>query len=110
MRQGPLVYENLVVSVKGEPLKAFKPRQLLLYIVNMGGGYGLLMWGKVIFLSKLAWKIKNSIDSSFIHPLQYPGMSTDALIEYLPRIAADEEHVVAVDETVEDELVYEKRL
>lgn len=110
VRQGPFVYENLVASVKGEPLKTFKPQQLLLYIVNMGGGYGLLMWGKVIFLNKLAWKIKNGIDLRFIKPLQYPGMSTDALIEYLPRVSADEEHVIALDETVEDELVYEKRL
>lgn len=110
VRQGPFVYENLVACVKGEPLKTFKPQQLLLYIVNMGGGYGLLMWGKVIFLNRLAWRIKNGIDMRFIRPLQYPGMSTDALIEYLPRISADEEHVVALDESLEDELVYEKRL
>lgn len=76
----------------------------------MGGGYGLLMWGKVIFLNKLAWKIKNGIDLRFIKPLQYPGMSMDALIEYLPYISAEEEPVLAVDESIEDELVYEKRL
>lgn len=109
VRQGPYIYQNLLATVRNEPLQSFRPQQLLLIILNMGNEVGLLSWGNIAFRNKLAWKIKDMIDVKFIKTFQYPGISTDALIEYIQELGIEEEPpVVAEDDIVEDELLYVK--
>ena len=48
IRQGPVLFHNLQAYLGGEPLKKFKPQKIYLYILNLGDGTGLAIYGPLV--------------------------------------------------------------
>jgi NADH dehydrogenase FAD-containing subunit len=73
VREAPILFRNLLATVKGEPLKAFKPQERYLLIFNLGDGSGLFVWGSWIWKGRLALAFKNYLDTSFMAKFQVSG-------------------------------------
>jgi len=73
VRQAPILFRNLLATVKGEPLKTFKPQERYLLIFNLGDGSGLFVRGAWIWKGRLAFAFKNYLDTSFMAKFQVSG-------------------------------------
>jgi len=73
VREAPILFRNLLATVKGEPLKAFKPQERYLLIFNLGDGSGLFVRGSWIWKGRLAFAFKNYLDTSFMAKFQVSG-------------------------------------
>jgi len=73
VREAPILFRNLLATVKGESLKAFKPQERYLLIFNLGDGSGLFVWGSWIWKGRLAFAFKNYLDTSFMAKFQVSG-------------------------------------
>ncbi|PID73208.1 MAG: pyridine nucleotide-disulfide oxidoreductase [Desulfobacterales bacterium] len=70
VRQNPVLRDNLMAALKGDPLTSFDPGGDYLLIYNMGGGEGIFYKWSVIFGGKPAFWIKDYIDRKFIRTFQ----------------------------------------
>ena len=70
VRQNPVLYNNLMAALKGEPLQVFIPGGDYLLIFNMGGGKGVLRKKWLTFGGRLAFIIKDYIDRRFMKKFQ----------------------------------------
>ena len=91
IRQGPVLFLNLKAYLQGESLKEFKPQKIYLYVLNLGGGSGLAIYGPLAWRSRLAWKLKSYIDTKFVREYQYPEDEPGEARAYLERLPADAE-------------------
>lgn len=66
IRQGPVLFHNLLAALRGDPLKRFVPQKRYLYILNLGDGTGLAVYGKLAWRGRSAMKLKHVIDSRFV--------------------------------------------
>ena len=66
IRQGPVLFRNLLATLDGRPLEAYEPRRRYLYILNFGDGTGLAVYGALSWQGRLAMKLKHAIDHRFI--------------------------------------------
>ena len=66
IRQGPVLFHNLRAVLRGEPLRAYKPQERFLYVLNLGDGTGLAVYGSLVWRGRLAWKLKSYIDRRFM--------------------------------------------
>jgi NADH dehydrogenase FAD-containing subunit len=66
IRQGPVIHHNLKAVVTGEPLKEFRPQKRYLYVLNLGDGTGLAVYGSLWWRSRLAHRLKHVIDTRFV--------------------------------------------
>ncbi len=66
IRQGPVLYHNLQAVLRGEPLRAYEPQKRFLYVLNLGDGTGLAVYGPLVWSGRLAWRLKDYIDRRFI--------------------------------------------
>jgi NADH dehydrogenase FAD-containing subunit len=73
VREGPVLSDNLLAKLKGEPLRAFKPQKQYLLILNLGDGSGLWVRGSWVWKGKLAFKMKNYLDRRFTSRFQISG-------------------------------------
>ncbi len=78
VREAPILFQNILARIKGKPLKAFKPQKRYLLIFNLGDGSGLLVWGSWVWKAKLAFSLKNQLDTRFMKRFQVSG-ETDLL-------------------------------
>ena len=65
IRQGPVLYHNLQAVLRGEPLRGYEPRKRFLYVLNLGDGTGLAVYGPLVWRGRLAWRLKDYIDRRF---------------------------------------------
>ncbi len=70
VRENPVLFNNLMASLQGQPLQAFDPGGDYLLIFNLGEGEGLLHKGWLTFGGKLAFIIKDYIDRKFMREFQ----------------------------------------
>jgi NADH dehydrogenase FAD-containing subunit len=70
VRQNPVLYNNLMSALEGEPLQVFSPGGDYLLIFNMGGGKGVLRKKWLTFGGRLAFIIKDYIDRKFMKKFQ----------------------------------------
>jgi NADH dehydrogenase FAD-containing subunit len=70
VRQNPVLYNNLMAALEGEPLQVFKPGGDYLLVFNMGGGKGVLRKKWLTFGGRLAFIIKDYIDRKFMKKFQ----------------------------------------
>jgi len=70
VRQGPVLYRNLMASFSGGPRESFHPQSRYLSILNMGDGHGILSWGPVVLSGRLPFRVKDYIDRSFMRRFQ----------------------------------------
>jgi NADH dehydrogenase FAD-containing subunit len=70
VRQNPILYNNLMAALEGEPLQVFNPGGDYLLVFNMGGGKGVLRKKWLTFDGRLAFIIKDYIDRKFMKKFQ----------------------------------------
>jgi len=70
VRQNPVLYNNLMAALEGEPLQVFSPGGDYLLIFNMGGGKGVLRKKWLTFGGRPAFIIKDYIDRKFMKKFQ----------------------------------------
>ncbi len=73
VREAPILYRNLLATLRGQSLIPFKPQNRYLLIFNLGDESGLLVWGSWIWKGKLAFTFKNYLDTSFMSKFQVSG-------------------------------------
>jgi NADH dehydrogenase FAD-containing subunit len=81
IRQGPVLYRNLLASARGEPLAAFRPQKRYLVILNLGDGTGLVVWGPWVWRGRLGFRWKNHLDTTFMGRFQRCGELQEADME-----------------------------
>lgn len=70
VRQNDVLYNNLMASLDNKPLEKFIPGGDYLLIYNLGDGQGVLSKWSLTFSGRLAFVIKDYIDSKFIQKFQ----------------------------------------
>ncbi|MCA1031502.1 FAD-dependent oxidoreductase [Bacillus timonensis] len=66
VRQGPILWENILRYASGLACKTFSPQRNFLSILSTGNKEALLTYGNLSIHGKLAWKLKHKIDTSFM--------------------------------------------
>ncbi|MBA2617916.1 MAG: FAD-dependent oxidoreductase [Rubrobacter sp.] len=66
VRQGPFLYHNLQAVLRGDPLSAYGPQRHYLYVLDLGDGTGLAIYGPLTNRSRPALRLKHRIDRRFV--------------------------------------------
>jgi pyridine nucleotide-disulfide oxidoreductase family protein len=66
VRAGPVLANNLLATLAGEPLRLYHPRRRSLYLLATGPRHAVASWGAVGFSGRWVWRLKDSIDRRFI--------------------------------------------
>lgn len=66
VRQAPVLFHNLIATLEGRPRADFTPQGRYLTIANLGDDTGLAVRGALCSQGRLAWRLKNAIDASFL--------------------------------------------
>ncbi len=73
VREAPILFRNLLTTLRDKPLTQFKPQKRYLLIFNLGDGTGLLVWGSWVWKGRLAFSFKDYLDRSFVAKFQISG-------------------------------------
>ena len=73
VRQNPILYHNLLASLRSGEMLEFVPQQTYLLIFNMGNGRGIFWRGNIVWEGRLAFKLKDYIDRTFMKKFQVSG-------------------------------------
>ncbi len=65
-RQGPVLFHNLLATLRGKPLKYFEPQKRYLYILELGDDTGLAIYGPLAWKGRSAARLKHYIDKRFM--------------------------------------------
>tara|TARA_B110000858_G_scaffold175732_1_gene209370 strand:+ start:55919 stop:58192 length:2274 start_codon:yes stop_codon:yes gene_type:complete len=98
VRQGKPLAENLQRFATAKNLKPYSPQKHALALINLGNKRAIASRNKLFFQGRLAWSLKNSIDTSFIRKYsEFPeipndfeiaeGLVDDATVEQLRKHA-----------------------
>ena len=66
VRQGPVLYRNLQAALRGEPLSSYRPQRRYLYVLDLGDGTGLAIYGPLTNRGRPALGLKHWIDRRFV--------------------------------------------
>ncbi len=66
VKQGPVLFHNIISSLAGKELKAFRPQRHYLLIFNLGDGTGIFVRGSFAVRARAAFILKDFIDRRFI--------------------------------------------
>jgi NADH dehydrogenase FAD-containing subunit len=66
VRQGPVLYRNLQAALRGEPLSSYRPQRRYLYVLDLGDGTGLAIYGPLANRSRPSLRLKHLIDRRFV--------------------------------------------
>ncbi|HEX6998197.1 MAG TPA: FAD-dependent oxidoreductase [Gammaproteobacteria bacterium] len=66
VREGPVLFRNLLAAAEGRPLAAFRPQRRYLWILNLGDGTGLAIRGRRWWHGRAAFLLKDAIDRRFL--------------------------------------------
>lgn len=70
VRQGPILWQNLQLSLKKQPLQKFRPQHHFLKLINLGDGRAIAQRGSVTTTGRWAMRWKHRIDDRFISMYQ----------------------------------------
>ncbi|MFP3321726.1 FAD-dependent oxidoreductase [Planococcus sp. SIMBA_160] len=70
VRQGPILWDNLLNFLDGNPLASFTPQTRYVAILSTGGGEAFMTYGHWSMHGKFPWKLKQYIDSKFMKQFQ----------------------------------------
>lgn len=73
VRQGPVLFRNLLAAVGGRPPVPFRPQRRYLLILNLGDGSGLAVWGRWAARGRWAFRWKDYLDRKFMAKYQVSG-------------------------------------
>jgi len=66
VRQGPVIFHNLQAALDGSSLREYRPQRRYLYVLNLGDGTGLAIYGRLSWRGRLSWWLKHRIDERFV--------------------------------------------
>ena len=66
VRQGPVLYRNLQAALRGETLSSYGPQGHYLYVLDLGDGTGLAIYGPLAMRGRPALWLKHLIDRRFV--------------------------------------------
>ncbi len=66
VRQGPVLHRSLLARAAGEPLPTYDPRRRALSILDLGGGTGLAVRGRLWWEGPSALRLKRGIDRRWL--------------------------------------------
>jgi len=73
VRQNPILYHNLLASLRRGEMLEFVPQQTYLLIFNMGNGRGIFWRGNIVWEGRLAFTLKDYIERTFMRKFQISG-------------------------------------
>ena len=71
-RQGPVLFHNLLATLRDGPLKTFEPQKRYLYILELGDDTGLAIYGPLAWKGRSAARLKHYIDKRFMEQYTTP--------------------------------------
>ncbi len=77
VRENPVLYHNLLASLRGGVMQPFSPQRTYLLIFNMGNGRGIFWRGNIVWEGRLAFRLKDYIDRKFMRKFQVSGELTE---------------------------------
>jgi len=78
VREAPVIFNNLMASLKKEPLKEFSPQQKYLLIFNLGDGNGIFVRHPFVIKAKWAFTLKDYIDRRFMSMFQISAKAQES--------------------------------
>jgi len=79
VRQGEVLFENIVSYLHGRSLRRFRPQRRCLYLLNAGDRTAVLNYGPVAWKSRWVRRLKDRIDRRWVEsfrPLEMPSNSS----------------------------------
>ncbi|MBD3305256.1 pyridine nucleotide-disulfide oxidoreductase [candidate division KSB3 bacterium] len=73
VRENPILLHNLQAALNGTPQKTFEPQTAFMLLLNMGDGTAIFIRKSLVWHSKLAFQLKNYIDTTFMRKFQVSG-------------------------------------
>ncbi len=73
VRQNPILLHNLLAALNEEAYQKFVPQTSFMLILNMGDGTGIVFRNSLVWKGKLAFLLKNYIDTTFMRKFQVSG-------------------------------------
>ncbi|MCH7751295.1 MAG: selenide, water dikinase SelD [Planctomycetes bacterium] len=70
VRQGPVLWENLRLLLRGASLKRWRPQNRFLTLINSGDGRAIATYYGLSAHAKWCWRLKDWIDSRFMNKYQ----------------------------------------
>ena len=70
VRQGPVLWRNIVRFIEQRPLQAYEPQSSFLKLLNMGDGGAVGEWRGISFAGRWPMKLKMFIDQRFMDKYQ----------------------------------------
>lgn len=67
VRQGPILWENLMRQLAGRELISYRPQRDFLRLLATGDGRAIAQWKWIAGIGKHWWKLKDYIDSKFMN-------------------------------------------
>lgn len=66
VREGPILFRNLIATLKHQSLVPFRPQKYFLSLLTTGNRHAIASRGSIFFQGKWVWYWKNHIDQSFV--------------------------------------------
>lgn len=66
VRMGPVLAHNLLASLAGAPLRAFRPQPRILTLIGTGEDNAVASWGPLAWQGRWVWRWKRRIDQQFL--------------------------------------------
>ncbi len=66
VRQGAVLFENIALFLREQPLRPFRPQRFCLCLLNTADGQAVLNYGPITWKSGWARRLKNRIDRAWI--------------------------------------------
>ncbi|MFM7846475.1 MAG: NADH dehydrogenase subunit, partial [Planctomycetota bacterium] len=70
VRQGPILWENIQRSLRGEPLIDYQPQRRFLQLLSLGDGRAIASYGRWSLSGRWAWLLKDFIDRRFMRTMR----------------------------------------
>ncbi len=64
---GAIEADNLLAYLSDEPLKSYRPKNRILYLLSCGDQYAIGSWGKFSLQGRWVWHVKRFIDKRFVN-------------------------------------------
>lgn len=79
VRQGPILWDNLLRSLDHRPLRDYQPQRSFMKLINLGDGRAIGQWKRLAFAGRWVMRMKHGIDNEFMEKFRVePGMSLSA--------------------------------
>jgi selenide,water dikinase len=78
VRQGPVLWRNVIAALEGRPLHEYKPQRSFLKLINLGDGRAVGQWKQLAMQGRGLLRLKHRIDTRFMDLYQVDAMSGSA--------------------------------